>query len=155
VQQAIRGSKSGDWSVDDAGVVTAGGVALQEGEYALVTQVDESRSGGHQAVSMLPGGGFVVLDTEVTPALAAEGLARDVVRAVQQARREAGLDVSDRIALVLGGDEDVRAALEQHRDLVAREVLASSVEVGGPLGAGATPLAVGVDQRVQLTVRRA
>ncbi|GAA3576331.1 isoleucine--tRNA ligase [Microlunatus spumicola] len=155
VQQAIRGSKSGDWSVDDAGVVTAGGIALEEGEYALVTQVDESRSGGHQAVSMLPGGGFVVLDTEVTPALAAEGLARDVVRAVQQARREAGLDVSDRIALVLGGDDDVRAALEQHRDLVAREVLAASLEVGAPLGAEATTATVGVDQKVQLTVRRA
>ena len=62
----------------------------------------------HRAVSMLPGGGFVVLDTEVTPELAAEGLARDVVRAVQQARRDAGLDVSDRIALVLGGDDGVR-----------------------------------------------
>ena len=48
---------------------------------------------------MLPGGGFVVLDTAVTPELAAEGVARDLVRAVQQARRDAGLDVSDRIAL--------------------------------------------------------
>ena len=48
---------------------------------------------------MLPSGGFVVLDTAVTPELAAEGLARDLVRAVQQARRDAGLDVSDRIAL--------------------------------------------------------
>ena len=155
VQQAIRGAKSGDWSVDEAGVVTAGGFALVEGEYVLQTQVSEAAGDEHRAVSMLPGGGFVVLDTEVTPELAAEGLARDVVRAVQQARRDAGLDVSDRIALVLGGNADVRSALEQHRDLVAREVLAASLEVGDPRGPEATTATVGVDQLVQLTVRRA
>ena len=53
------------------------------------------------AVAFLDGGGFVVLDTVTTPELEAEGLARDVVRAVQQARRDADLDVSDRIALTL------------------------------------------------------
>ena len=155
VQQAIRGAKSGDWSVDEAGAVTAGGFALVEGEYVLQTQVSAAAGDEQRAVSMLPGGGFVVLDTAVTPELAAEGLARDVVRAVQQARRAAGLDVSDRIAVVLGGADDVRSALEQHRDLVAREVLASSLEVSGPLGESATTAAVGVDQLVQLTVRRA
>ncbi|WP_447646953.1 DUF5915 domain-containing protein [Nocardioides zeae] len=41
------------------------------------------------------------------------------MRAVQQARKDAGLDVSDRIALVLGGDEDVLAALRTHEALVA------------------------------------
>ncbi len=59
------------------------------------------------ATAMLPGGGFVVLDTEVTSELAQEGLARDIVRAVQQARRDAGLDVSDRISLTVTGGEDV------------------------------------------------
>jgi isoleucyl-tRNA synthetase len=54
---------------------------------------------------MLSRGGFVILDTTVTPELAAEGLARDVVRAVQQARRDAGLEVSDRISLQLAGDD--------------------------------------------------
>ena len=47
---------------------------------------------------MLPRGGFVVLDTAVTPELEAEGAARDLVRAVQQARKDAGLQVSDRIS---------------------------------------------------------
>ena len=46
-----------------------------------------------------------VLDTAVTPELAAEGLARDLVRAVQQARRDARLDVSDRISLTVEGGE--------------------------------------------------
>ena len=56
------------------------------------------------ATAALPGStGLVVLDTAVTPELAAEGIARDVVRVVQQARRDAGLDVSDRITLTLDG----------------------------------------------------
>jgi len=76
---------------------------------------------------VLPRGGFVVLDTAVTPELAAEGLARDLVRTVQQARREAGLDVSDRIALTVTGPADMVDAARTHEALVARETLATSV----------------------------
>ncbi|MFN8081418.1 MAG: DUF5915 domain-containing protein [Kineosporiaceae bacterium] len=48
---------------------------------------------------MLPGGGFVVLDTTVTPEAAREGLVRDLIRAVQQASRDAGMAIGDRIVL--------------------------------------------------------
>ena len=101
-------------------------------------------------------GGFVVLDCVVTPELAAEGLARDVVRAVQQARKDAGLKVSDRIALALGhgGDDAVRAALETHRDLIAGETLATSVELVDTVD-GAAPVAVGDGQTVSVGVVRA
>jgi isoleucyl-tRNA synthetase len=126
VQTAIKGSKSGDWSVGEDGTVTAGGLALQEGEYTLET-VAGSADG--TATGVLRSGGFVVLDTEVTPELAAEGLARDLVRAVQQARRDAGLEVSDRIALTIGGSEEVVAAATAHRDLITAETLATSYDV--------------------------
>ena len=115
VQTVIKGSKSGDWSVAGDGTVTAGGIDLQEGEYTLETVASEASAG--TATAVLPRGGFVVLDTEVTPELEAEGVARDLVRSVQQARREAGLDVSDRIALTVsragrrpGGRPHPRAA---------------------------------------------
>ncbi|MBF4162382.1 isoleucine--tRNA ligase [Nocardioides acrostichi] len=139
VQQVIRGSKAGDWSVADDGTVTAGGVALVEGEFTLETvagAADEST-----AVGVLPGGGFVVLDTALTPELEAEGLARDLVRTVQQARKDAGLDVSDRIHLTVAGPADVLAALAAHEDLVAAETLAVSVRVQE-----ATELAVRVER---------
>jgi hypothetical protein len=74
-----------------------------------------------KSVAMLPRGGFVILDTTVTLELAAESLARDVVRAVQQARRDAGLEVSDRISLQLAGDEVPRAAVEAHAELIKKE----------------------------------
>jgi isoleucyl-tRNA synthetase len=133
VQHAIKGSKSGDWSVADDGTVTAGGFALEEGEYTLETVVGSEDAG--TATGMLPRGGFVVLDTEVTPELAEEGLARDLVRAVQQARRDAGLEVSDRIALTIAGSEDVQAAARTHERLITAETLATSYEVvSGPDG---------------------
>ncbi len=127
VQQAIKGSKSGDWSVSDDGTVTVGGLKLEEGEYTLETVAGSADEAA--AVGVLPTGGFVVLDTEVTPELAAEGLARDLVRAVQQARRDAGLDVSDRIALTVGGSEAVQAAARTHEQLITSETLATSFEV--------------------------
>ncbi len=129
VQTAIRASKTGDWSMDTDGVVTAGGIVLQDGEFSLQTVIDDAAAADHRAVSMLAGGGFVVLDTEVTAELAAEGLARDVIRAVQQGRRDAGLEVSDRIELRLSGDSRVRTAMETHAQLIKTETLAREVEV--------------------------
>jgi isoleucyl-tRNA synthetase len=135
VQQAIKGSKSGDWSVADDGTVTAGGLELVEGEYTLETVVDEPADGGSTATAMLPGGGFVVLDTAVTPELAQEGLARDVIRAVQQARRDAGLEVSDRISLTVTGGETVWRAVVAHQELIMTETLAQQFGSAGQLDA--------------------
>jgi len=152
VQPAIKGSKSGDWSVAEDGTVTAGGLALEEGEFTLET-VAGSADGG-SATGMLPGGGFVVLDTEVTPDLAAEGLARDLVRAVQQARRDAGLDVSDRIALTIGGSAAVQDAARAHESLIAGETLATSYAVVDANGEG-TPVTVGDNEKATVAVGRA
>ncbi|GGF44234.1 isoleucine--tRNA ligase [Marmoricola endophyticus] len=152
VQVAIKGSKSGDWSVAADGTVTAGGLALVEGEYSLETVAEAAEEG--TALGVLPGGGFVVLDTRVTPDLAAEGLARDVVRAVQQARRSAGLDVSDRISLVLGGSEAARNAAEAYADLISGEVLATSYSVtGAPVDGESAALADG--ESVTISLERA
>jgi len=127
VQSVIRGAKAGDWSVAEDGVVTCAGVPLQDGEFALETVAAESD--GQSATGLLPTGGFVVLDTAVTPELAAEGLARDVIRAVQQARKDAELEVSDRIQLTVGGSSDVRAAAREHQALIAGETLAEVLVV--------------------------
>ena len=69
----------------------------------------------------------VALDTTVTPELHAEGVARDLVRLVQQARKDAGLDVTDRIALTLQLPAEQAAMVEAHRQHLADSVLATSV----------------------------
>jgi len=70
-------------------------------------------------------GETVALDLEITPTLRRAGLARDVVRLVQEARKSAGLDVSDRIELGWRADGELRHALDEHSSGVADEVLAS------------------------------
>jgi isoleucyl-tRNA synthetase len=128
VQQVIKAVKAGEWSLVD-GVPEAAGVRLQEGEYEL-RLVARAAAGSAAAAPLPEAGGVVVLDTEVTPALAAEGLARDVIRVVQQARREAGLDVSDRIALTLEAPSTVVDAVKTHQEFVAEQTLATSVSYG-------------------------
>ena len=69
-----------------------------------------------------------MLDLEVTPELAREGVARDLVRSVQQVRRDAGLAVGDRIVLTLASDDPaVAAAAREHGAMLARETLAVDV----------------------------
>ena len=71
------------------------------------------------------GGWLVGLDTTLTEVLEREGLARELVRTVQEARKQAGLEVSDRITLRIDGSAEVAAALDAHRDYVMEETLAT------------------------------
>jgi isoleucyl-tRNA synthetase len=134
VQAVIKAAKAGAWHTGaDGGVVVTtadGDVALEAPEYELTTVVGDE-AGENVAASVLPGGGFVVLDLALDDALRAEGYARDVVRDVQDARKAAGLDVSDRIALELDVPAEHVAAVEAHRDLITRETLATSLTVTG------------------------
>jgi isoleucyl-tRNA synthetase len=83
-------------------------------------------------------GRAVALALELDPALAREGTAREVVHAIQNARKQAGLDVSDRISLVLGGDPDLLEAAREHERYIAGETLATSVAYDGGSGAATT-----------------
>ncbi len=119
-------------------------VALYEGEGRLTLSVggeplmleagdlDIVREGAEgQAVRQEPVGdgtvATVVLDTAIDAALAAEGLSRELVNRIQNLRKEAGLHVSDRIALVVAGPPAVAAALAAHGDAVQAETLAVSL----------------------------
>ncbi|WP_431800818.1 isoleucine--tRNA ligase [Microbacterium sp. bgisy203] len=134
VQHVIAGARSGVWSVED-GVVVVDGVALEEGEYDLTLEAGDIAEG--TAIALLADGGFVLLDTTTTPELEAEGLARDVIRAVQETRRAADFDVSDRIRLQLlfDDDDDARAVASAFDAAdVAGETLALDYAVVAPGG---------------------
>jgi isoleucyl-tRNA synthetase len=75
-------------------------------------------------------GYLAALDTTLNDELIAEGLAREIVRSVQDARKQAGLEVSDRITLGVSGSEAVENALQVHRDYVLNETLATTWKIG-------------------------
>jgi isoleucyl-tRNA synthetase len=92
-------------------------------------------------------GRAVALSLELDDELRREGLAREIVHAVQSARRDAGLEVTDRIQLVLGGDDELLAAAREHEAYVAGETLATSVSYDGDT-TGATTAIEGRDLRI-------
>ena len=94
----------------------------------------------------------VALELEIDDELRAEGWAREIVRAVQLARQEAGLDVTDRIVLTLDGDADLLAAARAHEHYIAGETLAVEVGYESLDGEGLEP--VTIDGR-ELRVARA
>jgi isoleucyl-tRNA synthetase len=95
---------------------------------------------------MLPRAGYklereanyaVALKLELDEELRREGVAREVVHAIQNARKGAGLDVEDRIELALWGDSELLDAVRDHRDYIAGETLATSLELDGADADGA------------------
>ena len=135
VQFAIKASKSGAWHVDAAGApvveIPSGEIALEEGEYELINRVEEANPSDADSIvsAALPTGGFVILDTTLNDDLIAEGYARDAIRSVQDARKEAGLDIADRIVLKLTVPAADAPKAEQFRDLIAGETLATTLEI--------------------------
>ena len=107
--------------------VTAGGKRLVLGADDLDVRV-EGRSG----LALAQDGAYgVALDLELSDELVAEGIAREVVRGVQDLRKSSGLAVTDRIELWLDGDPaPVNEALRQHQDAIAGEVLAVTTRAG-------------------------
>jgi isoleucyl-tRNA synthetase len=129
VQAVFKAAKAGDWSANDDGTVQVGDHVLEPGEYDLALQAPDG-----VAAAALPGNdAVVVLDTEVTPDLEAEGLARDLVRQIQEARKAEGFQVTDRIEVWVAGLPEVsEAAVQTHERYIADQVLAIAVHYDVP-----------------------
>jgi len=130
MKKVMAASRQGDWTLQDDGTVVCGGVTLDPGDFDLRLVPAEG-----VASQALPSNDMVaVLDVEVTPELEREGVARDLVRLVQQARKNAGLDIADRIRLRVdvGDAATTVEALEEHRGYVAEQTLAAELEIGAP-----------------------
>ena len=129
VQSVIAAVKKGDWTLE-GGLPVAGGVALQEGEFTLKLVA----APGSASAALGTASGVVVLDVEVTPELEAEGAARDMIRSLQQTRRALDLNVSDRVVVGIDGPAELLQQLGAHREMIAGEVLATSVTFGPMAG---------------------
>jgi isoleucyl-tRNA synthetase len=85
----------------------------------------------------------VALDTELTPSLIQEGIVRDLIRGIQNLRKEKGLAVTDRISLAISGSQALRDAAETFREHLLSETLAVSLEWDNAPGTGARENAPG------------
>ena len=130
MKEVMIQSKAGNYKMLDNGNVEVAGVELSGDDYTMRLQTAE----GVAAQTMQGGMGVVILDTEITPELEAEGFARDVVRGVQNARKDADLDVSDRISLSIETDDIIGSAVDKFSDFIKTEVLATDLTIGTASG---------------------
>ncbi len=130
MKKVLSASKAGDWKLLDSGNVECAGFELAPGEYAMLLQPKQ----GVSCEALPTSDAIVVLDLELSDELIAEGRARDVVRSIQQARKEADLHVSDRIRLTLELPADWRAAVERFGDYVREQTLANQLDFDAALG---------------------
>jgi len=126
VQAAIKAVKAGEAIANADGTLKAGPALLLPEEYSsrLVAADPE------YTAALPDGAGLVVLDGTVTDELEAEGWAKDRIRELQELRKSTGLDVSDRISVVMSVPAAHQSWARTHSELIAREILATSFEFG-------------------------
>ncbi len=114
VQEVIQKVKKGEFEI-------IGGNSIRVGDIILTPNEVEVGFAGKEGLAVEAGGGFVIaLDTALTPELTREGQARDLVRSIQDLRKEADLHIADRIVLALNGADEI---LAHHGDYVKNETL--------------------------------
>ena len=126
LKQIIPAVKQGNYEIRDG--------RLYVGEYELNSDEFENRltvRDGVTGAALPDNTAVVVLDTEINSELVAEGLANDALRFIQDSRKAAGLDVSDRINLEYSADPALAAAIEQHRTRIMRDALIKNMSQNG------------------------
>jgi isoleucyl-tRNA synthetase len=106
------------------GFITIAGERLDASEV-------EVRAERHESLALIEDGGWAVaLDLELDGDLRAEGTARELVRALNDARKAAGFEIADRITVTVDADDDLRGVIDSHRETIATEVLATDITFG-------------------------
>ncbi len=146
-------------AVDGAAVRTA---LDRDGVYALdvngtrVTLAPDDvqiRAASHEELALAQDGPrAVAIDTALTPALRREGLAREVVRALNDHRKASGLAIADRIAVQADAEHELLEAVTEHREWIAGEILATTLAVGPITGPTTTLVVAGHDLVVTVSL---
>jgi len=122
-KEVLTASKSGEWKRLENGGIELAGTVISHDEFDLKLEPKDIST----CATLSSNDALVVLDTSITPELEKEGIARDLVRMIQQARKDAKLDVSDRIELAVRASDAVIVAFKEHRDYISEQTLTSKV----------------------------
>lgn len=126
VQHIIKNAKIGNFTVTNSGFEVSDPSSSKKWEIAKNEAELRYESGENEAVEA-EAGMVVVLDTEITPALKEEGIAREVVRAIQDLRKEAGLEVDNHIEVQIHSGEQVLAAVQANEAYIKTETLTDAI----------------------------
>jgi isoleucyl-tRNA synthetase len=148
MKDILAAAKAGQWKRLDGGAMEVAGNRIEPGEYEVRFQTQ----GGLDAASFDGNTGVVVLDTKVDADLEREGLARDFIRLVQVARKDAGFNVADRIAIEVKAGPATAAAIDAHLDTVKRETLGVSLSKTATPSGTVSESKLG-DEQISLGVR--
>ncbi|TAF38314.1 MAG: isoleucine--tRNA ligase [Alphaproteobacteria bacterium] len=144
-------ARTGAWMRDATGAIIVAGEMLQPDEYDFSLESTIA----HGAAALPSHDGLVVLDTTLTDDLIAEGIVRDVVRIVQQSRKDAGFDVSDRISIHLHAEQHIVQALQQFVDYFCDQTLCVGIEYNAIPCAGHKSTHHVMNSEVTLIITRA
>ena len=123
LKDVLNAARAGQWEDLGGGRYAVAGQTIEPGEYELRFKANE----GLDAVAFDGAAGVVVLDTHVDEALEREGVARDFIRLVQVARKDAGLNVSDRIHIEVKIANGLGDVLVDHAETIRAETLAETL----------------------------
>ena len=119
MKDIIAASKQGKWKVRGENLFVADEELTSE-EFSLILEPKEARG----TKSLSGNQGMIQIDLAITPELEQEGIARDLIRFIQQARKDAGFEVSDRIKLEITCDLDLSEVFKVHKDFIEDQTLA-------------------------------
>ena len=115
----------------------------------------EVRMRAREGLAVADAKGIVVgIDTRLTPELIREGLAQDIVRRIQDARKNAGFEIEDRIALTYRADDELRQVFDERGEYIASETLTEQMSPGPPLEGGHTESSEIGGAELQVSVKR-
>ncbi len=123
VQKVFVAAKEGNWSFLEDNSIEIAGHILESHEYDMALEPADPTT----TASLKSNDAVVILDTKVTPELEAEGSARDLIRTIQQARKDADLDVTDRITVEVSWSPAEIDAIKSHEPAVMAAVLANQI----------------------------
>jgi isoleucyl-tRNA synthetase len=123
--KVMTAAKEGRWSLLDDGRVEITGHLLEPDDFSVSLKMRQ----GIVGKALDSHDGIVILDTNISQELEREGIARDLIRLIQMSRREANLDISDQIALVLDLPADFLQVIEEHKEYICHETLSDSLTV--------------------------
>ena len=119
MKEIIAASKKGEWEAIAGGLAICG-ETLNSNEYKLVLEPYSHIKG---ATSFENNSSLLILDLELTPELIEEGYARDIVRFIQQARKDAHFSITDRILIEIISEFDLSKIIDNYRDFIKEQTL--------------------------------